>query len=178
MTSKDGAPVEGGRKPVCLSNLTKRFRVTLEESFAHERPETRTPDRRWYEVIPCQGFKKPPEQEGPFISLYSEDPPTLMLFTNRVINGKSIWNSIKKHPGTRADFHMDGEAVLYFPPELLSTVAEMAGARKKRILTEEQRAALIERGKAGREALKRWQKQRVQLQNSTQDATIPHPAGG
>jgi hypothetical protein len=32
----------------------------------------------------------------------------------------------------------------------------MTGGRKKRILTEEQRARLIEAGKAGKDALKSW----------------------
>lgn len=50
----------------------------------------------------------------------------------------------------RGDFHFDGEAEIYFPPELLSLVAEMAGARKKRQLSPEARARLAEQGKATR----------------------------
>jgi hypothetical protein len=61
---------------------------------------------------------------------------------------------------------------LIFPPELLDTVAELAGGRKKRQLTEEQRAALIERGKAGREALKEFHLQRAQAQKSSQIKAI------
>jgi len=129
---------------VVLSKLTKRFRIVLEESFKHERPEVRNPDRRWYEVIPCQGFKPGPPQEGPFIGLYSEDPPTLQLYTPRVQNAKNIWKQIKDHPGCRADFHLEGEAVLYFPPEVLVQVAELAGARKRRTLSEAHKAKLAE----------------------------------
>ena len=75
---------------------------------------------------------------------------------------------------------MDGEVVLYFPAEaeLLKIVAGMAGGRKKRILTEEQRARLIEVGKAGRGALKKWRDQRAQAQDSTQNEAIPPQAGG
>jgi len=136
-----------------LSKLTRRFRIILEESFKHEQPEVRNQDRRWYEIIPCQGFKAGPLQEGAFIGLYSEDPPILQLYTPRVGNAKNIWKQIKDKPGCRADFHLDGEAVLYFPPALLDVVAELAGARKKRQskpLTEEQRAKLVEMGKAYR----------------------------
>jgi len=138
---------------VVLSKITKRFRIVLEESFKHERPEVRNLDRRWYEIIPCRSFKAGPCQEGAFISLYSEDPPTLQLYTPRVGNAKNIWNQIKNEPGCRADFHMDGEVVLYFPPGLLNLVAELADARKKRQpkpLTEEQKAKLVEMGRAYR----------------------------
>ncbi len=161
-------------KQIYLSKLTKRFRVLLEESFTHERPEVRTPDRRWYEIIPCQGFKKGPGQEGSFVGLFSEDPPILQLYSDRPITAKKIWQALKKYPGCRADFHMDGEVVLYFPAETkpLEMVAEMAGGRKKRILTEEQRARLIEVGKAGRDALKIWRDQRAQAQDSTQNEAI------
>ncbi len=38
---------------------------------------------------------------------------------------------MSKIPGLQAEW-MDGEAVIYFPPDALDQVAEMAGARKKR----------------------------------------------
>ena len=127
-----------------------------------------------------KGFKPGPPQEGPFIGLYSEDPPTLQLYSNRTINGDSIWKEIKKHPGCSADFSMDGEVVLYFLAEanLLNIVARMAGGRKKRILSEEQRTRLIKAGKSGRDALKRWRNQKVQGQHSTKNEAIPPQAGG
>jgi hypothetical protein len=139
---------------VTISKLTKRFRILREESWYHEKSEIRKPDQRWYEIIPLKGFVKGPPQEGPYISLYSEEPPILQLYTNRVKQAQIIWEEIKKIPGCRVDFHMDGEAVLYFPPELLEQVAELAGARKRRQLSEEQRARLIEAGKKGRAALR------------------------
>ena len=167
-------------KQIYISKLTRRYRVLLEESFSSERPEVRNQDQHWYEIIPCQGFKPGPQQEGPFIGLYSENPPTLQLYSDRPINAKSIWKEIRKHPGCGADFDMDGEVVLHFPAErkLLAIVARMAGGRKKRILTEEQRAMLIEVGKAGRDALKRWRDQRAQAQDLTLNEAIPPQAGG
>jgi hypothetical protein len=71
-------------KQITLSKLSKRFRVALEESWQGELASN--PDRRWLEIIPCKGFKKGPGQEGPFISLFSEDPPTLKLYTSRPRN--------------------------------------------------------------------------------------------
>lgn len=124
-----------------FASLTNgRYRVVLEESWYHERPEVRSPDRRWYEQIPCKG--------GAFIGLYSEIPETVLhLYTHRVKNARVIWQVIKGKPGVRADFDLDGEAVFYFPPALLHAVAEMAGARKRRRLSPEARARLAERGK-------------------------------
>lgn len=135
---------------VTISKLTKRYKVILEESWYHEKPEVRKPDRRWYEIIPCRGFKPRPEQEGPFICLYDEVPPTLKLYTTRRKQAMAIWKQIKKHRGTQADFHMDEEAVLYFPPELLEMVAETSGALRKRRLTESHKEAMaLGREKAG-----------------------------
>ena len=65
-----------------------------------------------------------------------------------------------------------------FEGKVLPLVAKMAGGRKKRILTEEQRARLIEAGKAGRDALKRWRDQRAQGQDSTPNEAIPIQVGG
>jgi len=149
-------------KQIYLSKISRRFRVTLEESWQGELASN--PDRRWLEIIPCKTFKKGPGQEGSFISLFSEDPPTLQLYSDRPITAKKIWQVIKDHPGTRADFALDGEAVLFFPPALLEKVAEMAGGRKRRQLSEDQRAKLIEAGKPGIDALKKWREQRAQVQ--------------
>jgi hypothetical protein len=123
-----------------VSIVNGRYRVVLEESWYHERSEIRSPDRHWYEQIPCRG--------GAFISLFSEDPQTLQLFTPRVKNARIVWEHIKNRPGVRVDFQMDGEVVLFFPPELLHLVADLAGASKKRRLSAEARIKLQEAGKA------------------------------
>ena len=167
-------------KQIYISKLTRCYRVLLEESFTSERQEVRNPDRRWYEIIPCQDFKPGPQQEGPFIGLYSEDPPTLKLYSDRPINAKSIWKEIRKDPECSADFGMDGEAVLYFPAaaELLDIVARMAGGRKKRILTKDQRSRLINAGRSVGMPLKKWRYQRAQAQDSTLNEAIPIQVGG
>jgi hypothetical protein len=120
----------------------RRYRILLEESWQHERPEIRVPDRIWYEQIPCQG--------GAHIGLYSLDPLILHLFTPRVKNARTVWEAIKDMPGTKADFHFDGEAELFFPLEAIHTVADLAGARKKRRLSEAHKAKLAESSKAYR----------------------------
>lgn len=130
-----------------LSKLSGgRYRIVLEESWQHERPEVRNPDRIWYEQIPCQG--------GAFIGLYSLNPLVLHLYTPRVKNAKKVWEAIKDVPGTRADFHFDGEAVLYFPLEAVRQVAELAGARRKRRLAESLKVKFAEGRKKGMEAIK------------------------
>lgn len=174
--TKTGYPLKGGKKAVSLSDLIKcyqlPFRIAFEESWFYELAEVRSSDRAWFEQIPCRG--------GAFIAVFSLDPLVLELYTPRPGNGRNIWSEIKSYDGTWSDFHLDQECRIFFPgtPKILNKVAEMADARKRRVLSEEQRAALVERGKAGREALKKWQKERVQAQNLTQIETIPPPARG
>ncbi len=131
---------------VVLSKLSDRYRLALDEAWQYERPEVRNPDRRWYEQMPCRG--------GAFIFLDAEDPtPVLQLYTPMVKSARVILNHIKHIPGVTADFHYDGEAVIYFPPEVLDQVAAMAGARKKRQgrkLTPAEKSNLLEAGKAHR----------------------------
>lgn len=100
------------------------YRIVLSESWEHERPEVRTPDRIWYEQIPCQG--------GALIGLYSLDPPILQLSTPRPRNAQEIYRAIKNTPGVTADFCFESEATICFPPEVIHMVAPLAGAKKKR----------------------------------------------
>ena len=85
-----------------------------------------------------------------FIGVYSLDPLILQLSTSRKKNAQKVHGAIKDVAGVRPDFHFDGEAVIYFPVEAVHIVAEMAGARKKRRLSPEAKARLIEQGKAHR----------------------------
>jgi len=119
------------------------YKVVLEESFKHEKPGARGQDRRWYEQIPtyCGGF----------IGLYQESPTEIQWYTlSKRKTARKILDAFPNH-GLRLDDHFDGhEAVLYFPPEILKEVCEMAGARKKRqgrTLTEEEKERLAERGR-------------------------------
>lgn len=162
---------------IVLSQLTKRFKIALEESWQGE--TAKNLERRWLEIVPCHGFKKGPPQEGPFISLFSEDPPTLQLYTNRVHNAKNIWQRIKNQPGCRADFALNGEAIIFFSIEVLELVCEMAGARKRRQLSEAQKEAMAR----GREmaGLVRDEKGRIihcQAQNLIQNEAIPTKGKG
>jgi hypothetical protein len=147
-----------------LSELTKgRYKIILEESWYHERPEVREPDRRFYERIPCKG--------GAFISFYCESEhgcilkgagcplqlpdcrkhrgPLLQLWTPRPKNALIIWEKIKGESSCHFD-PMTGEVSIFFPAHLIFLVAELAGARRKRRLSPDARARLAEVGKATR----------------------------
>lgn len=123
-----------------LVDLTEgRYRIAMDESWHHERPEIRKADRRWLEKIPCRG--------GAFIGLYSETPTVILqLYTPRVKSARLIFEQVKHTPGCMADFHMDGEAVIYFSVEVVHQVAEMACARKRRRLSPEHREKLTSAG--------------------------------
>jgi hypothetical protein len=109
-----------------LAELTSgRYKISKEESWHHEQSEVRTADWMWYEQLHCPN-------DLSFIGLHSLDPTTYQFSTNRPMTAEKIWAVIKDKPGVRADFHFASEAILYFPPELVVLVAEMAGARKKR----------------------------------------------
>ena len=135
-----------------------RYRFDLDEAWFHELAEEREPNRLWYERIPCQ--------KDSFIGVHSVSPLVFMLYSTRPQNAKKIHQAIKNSPGfVRADFAFDGEAEIYFTKEVLPTVAELAGARKKRQLTLEQKAALANGGSAHRF---KGQKDGVEMEKTTQ----------
>jgi hypothetical protein len=120
-----------------------RYRFDLDEAWYHELPEEREPNRLWYERIPCQ--------KESFIGVNSINPLVFKLHSTRPKNAMKIHQAIKGKPGfIKADFCFDGEAELYFTKEVLSTVAELAGAKKKRQLSPEQKEELVKRGSANR----------------------------
>jgi hypothetical protein len=123
--------------------IGSRYRFDLDEAWFHELAEERETNRLWYERIPCQ--------KESFISVHSVKPLVFKLYSTRPLNAKKIYQAIKAKPGfIKADFDFDGEAELYFTKEVLPTVAELAGARKKRQLTPEQKSELVKRGAATR----------------------------
>lgn len=76
-------------------------------------------------------------------------PSTLPLnhpygFASRLKNARLVWEAVKDIPGATADFHFNGEAAIHFPPEALPKVPVLAGARKKRRLSEDHKAKLAE----------------------------------
>jgi hypothetical protein len=120
-----------------------RNRFDLDEAWYHELPEEREPNRLWYERIPCQ--------KDSFIGVHSVKPLIFKLYSTRPQNAKKIHQTIKGKPGfIKADFDFDGEAEIYFTKEVLSTVAKLAGAKKKRQLSPEQKEELVKRGSANR----------------------------
>jgi len=130
-----------------LAELTSRkYKGFKEESWHQERPEVRTTDWMWYEQLHCPN-------DLSFIGLYSLDPITYQFSTDRSRTAEKVWAVIKDKLGVRVDFHFDGEAILYFPSDLVVLVAEMAGARKKRQgrkMNAEEREKLVEAGKSSR----------------------------
>jgi hypothetical protein len=120
-----------------------RYRFDLDEAYFHEQAEEREPNHLWYERIPCQ--------KDSFIGVHSVEPLVFKLYSTRPKNAKKIYDAIKDKPGfVRADFAFDREALVFFTKEVLPTVAELAGARKKRQLTPEQKADLVKMGSANR----------------------------
>jgi len=120
-----------------------RYRFDLDEAWFHELPEEREPNRLWYERIPCA--------KESFIGVYSVDPLIFKLYSTRPKNARKIHEAIKDSPGfIKSDFAFDGEAEIYFSKEVLPTVAELAGARKKRQLSPEQMEELVKWGAAHR----------------------------
>jgi hypothetical protein len=83
---------------------------------------------------------------GAFISVDSLNPLILKLWTPRPKKARIIWETVEVTDGVWADFYFDGEAEIYFPLEVLPTVAELAGAKRRRRLSEEDRAKLVEVG--------------------------------
>jgi hypothetical protein len=120
-----------------------RYRFDLDEAWYHELAEEREPNRLWYERIPCA--------KESFIGVYSVDPLIFKLYSTRPQNARKINGAINGRPGfIKADFAFDGEAEIYFTKEALPTVAELAGARKKKQLTPEQKERLSKQGAANR----------------------------
>jgi len=73
----------------------------------------------------------------------------LQLWTPQIKSARAI---SRKMPELEVEW-LDGEAVIYFPPEILDQVARLAGARKKRVgrkLSPDRKAKLVESGKAYR----------------------------
>ncbi|MBU4355466.1 MAG: hypothetical protein KJ822_08955 [Proteobacteria bacterium] len=130
----------------------KRYRIQMEESWAHEKPENRNGYEGWYEQVPtaCGGF----------IGLYQDKPTVLLQFSTpkQRLTCRKLTEQFKDTVGVSLDDCFDGyEAVLYFPPELFEQVAGAVGARKKRRgrpLTDAQKAAFAEGRKKGMAALK------------------------
>lgn len=111
----------------------KKYRVTLDPSWASAGPEERRTARQWYELIPCS--------RGGMIYLVSDDPVTLACYLPSTRRARNIAETV---PGVRLDL-MDGEAVIYFGPGDLDLITSLAGARRRRRLSPEAKARAAER---------------------------------
>jgi hypothetical protein len=123
----------------------KRWKIKMEESWQHEKPENRNGCEGWYELVPTSC--------GGFIGLFQDKPTVILQFytPKQRITSRKLAERFKDIPGVRLDDGFGGyEAVLYFPPELFEQVAREVGARKRRQLSEAHKEALAQgREKAG-----------------------------
>lgn len=170
-------PVDPFLHPFSLKKaFGKRYRIQMEESWAHEQPENKKGYEAWYEQIPttCGGF----------IGLFQDKPVVILQFytPKQRPTCRKLAEKFKDTPGVRLDDGFDGyESVLYFPPELFEQVAEAVGARKKRQgrpLTEAQRAAFAEGRKKGMAALEKMRKSLLSGPPETENEAIPTQARG
>jgi hypothetical protein len=132
-------------KIVSIRKLSaNRFKVVLEETWKHERPEVREPDKHWYEQIPCRC--------GGFIGLYDQDNAILSFYTpSKRKVCRELWVEHIGQEGWWLDAHFSGdETVLRFPASHLMEVGLAVGAYKRRQVSEETKARLREQGKAHR----------------------------
>lgn len=120
----------------------KRYRILMEESF--ETAEHKKGQEAWYEQILCLNGH---------IMLFTESPEIILEYYTPTARPTAvkIYEKFKGVPGVRLDKHFSGsECLLYFPVHLLGEVAELAGARRRRVLSPEHKAKLAEAGKATR----------------------------
>ncbi len=115
------------------------YKITLDESWkALTLGQKLAEEKIFYELIPTKA--------NGFIYLYRNQKPRLFrLYLPHVRNVRNNYATI---PGCQIEI-LDGESTVTFPESVFKQVAEMAGARKKRSLSESHRLALL----AGR---KRW----------------------
>lgn len=125
--------------------LGKRWKIQMEESWQYEKPENKVGYEGWYEQVPtaCGGF----------IGLFQDKPMVVLQFytPKQRLTCRKLAKQFQGTPGVCLDDGFDGyEAVLYFPPALFDQVGEAVGARKRRVLSPEQKEKLAIAGKATR----------------------------
>lgn len=108
--------------------VQRKYRVTVDPSFEFTGVKD---DRLWYYQIP-----------GRHGHVYVHGIETLGVY----VTGRLKINMVGAIPGLKLHQKGDTEATYIFAPELLDVVATEIKARKRRRLTEAQRAVLVERG--------------------------------
>jgi hypothetical protein len=123
----------------------KRWKIRMEESWQHEKPENKTGYEGWSEQVPtaCGGF----------IALFQNKPTVILQFytPKQRPTCRKLAEQFKDTPGVCLDDRFDGyETTLFFPLELFDSVAKAVGARRRRVLSPEHKAKLAEAGKVTR----------------------------
>lgn len=120
--------------PACI-NLREtygdRYRIAHEESYAAEHPQFRAEEEPWLQVIPCRHGH-----------IYPGGGDLLMVSTS--FRGR-IAHRLMALPF--AEVVQDGSDGVNatFPADRLDEVAEIMGARRRRVMSPEQRAACVDR---------------------------------
>ncbi len=145
----------------------KRWKIQMEESWQHEKPENKTGFEGWFEQVPtaCGGF----------IALFQDKPTIVLQFytPKQRPTCRKLAEKFRNAPGVSLDDWFDGyETTLFFSLELFERVAEAVGARKRRVLSPEHKAKLAEAGRvtrfspglAGSEDCQNLQKEAITIQ--------------
>ena len=125
--------------PLSLETLGEgKYQIEWDEAWDHEKLKFKKGNWHWYEMIPCRS--------GGFIFLYDDKEKLLVISI-----GKTIGNKILKKVEGAKRKSVDSKGMdIIFPAEALHQVAEIASARRRRRLKPENKANLIEAGKAYR----------------------------
>jgi hypothetical protein len=109
----------------------QRYRVEYEESYYAERPEYRSAEEVWLQIIPCQRGH-----------IYPHGGKMLAAATN---GPGPIVKKLLAVPGAQMWQDGDDGANILFPVEQFEDVAKLMRARRRRRLSPEQRAKAAER---------------------------------
>ena len=133
------------RNPKCV-NLRRRFgdryRIEFEDAYYAIAGERTKADKVWYQVIPCKWGTIYP---------YGDD-----ILAAEVDGHPRIANRLRDQPFCRV--HQDGdfgELTVLFHVNDIRKVAKIMRARRKRQISDEERAVLMERLKLARKAAER-----------------------
>lgn len=112
-----------------------RYRMGLDPSFVEERPEFRKGNLHLYEWILCEN--------GGIISLYSEEALIGEISTTQQMGEKVL----REVAGAKLYLTSDERLamVIHFPLDKIIEVCDLAGARRARRMSEEQKSRMRER---------------------------------
>ena len=119
---------------MCSSDLGYRYRIGLAPSFIEERPEFKKGNLHLYEWILCEN--------GGVISLYSSEDRIGEIWTTQQMGEKVL----REVAGAKLYLTSDERLamVIHFPLDKIIEVCELAGARRERRMSEEQKSRMRE----------------------------------